>query len=225
MKVLLLAFLLFSGSCLPAQSDSETLLKEAEIKLKSKTASISDILSDKKYLPLHPNTAFRDIIKQYSTTAALKITTADEPGKKIRVVGTIKNKDGQPIADALVYLYQTDARGWYAADVPHVLGNEGDTRHARLFGYVKTGKNGNFEMHTVKPSGYPQSDLPAHIHVHVMADGYNPFVNEFLFDDDERLVGAIREQSIRNKFFISKPEKAALPFVQQFSYTVMLEKK
>ncbi|MEO5564281.1 MAG: hypothetical protein ABIR18_12625 [Chitinophagaceae bacterium] len=225
MKVLLLAFLVFSGSCLPAQTDNLALLKETEVKLKSSAASVSDILTDKKYMFLHPSTPFREMIKQYSTTAVLKVATAQEPGKKIRVMGVIKNKDGQPVAGALVYLYQTDARGWYAADVPHVLGNEGDTRHARLFGYVKTGKDGSFEMQTVKPSGYPQSDLPAHIHVHITAEGYTTLVNEFLFDDDERLTGTIREQSVRNRFFISKPGKPVATFVQQFSYIVQLEKK
>jgi protocatechuate 3,4-dioxygenase beta subunit len=102
--------------------------------------------------------------------------------------------------------------------------NEGDMRHARLFGYVRTDKDGKFELHTIKPSGYPQSDLPAHIHIHVSADGYQSFVNEFLFDDDERLVGNIRENSIRNDFIIAKPEKGSTPFAQQFSYSITLRK-
>ena len=74
-------------------------------------------------------------------------------------------------------------------EAPHVLKYEGDMRYARLFGYVKTNKNGRFELHTVKPSGYPKSDLPSHIHVHVTAAGYSSYVTEFLFDDDERLKG------------------------------------
>ena len=98
-------------------------------------------------------------------------------------------------------------------------------RHARLFGYVRTDKEGKFELHTIKPSGYPQSDLPAHIHVHVTAEGYRNFVNEFLFDDDERLVSQIRENSVRNKFMISKPEKAESPFAQKFTYSITLQKR
>jgi protocatechuate 3,4-dioxygenase beta subunit len=140
------------------------------------------------------------------------------------VIGTIKNTDGKPIADALVYLYHTDARGWYAADAPHVSMNEGDMRHARLFGYVKTGNDGKFELHTIKPSGYPQSDLPAHIHVHIDVNGYQSLVTEFLFDDDERLVGKIRENSTRNNFLISEPQKTELPFAQKFSYAITLQK-
>jgi len=116
------------------------------------------------------------------------------------------------------------AQGWYAADKPHVGGNSGDQRHARLFGYVKTDKEGKFELHTIKPAGYPKSDLPAHIHVHVEAVGYRCFVTEFLFDDDERLVGKIRENSIRNNLMIAKPEKAESPFAQKFSYSITLQK-
>jgi hypothetical protein len=39
---------------------------------------------------------------------------------------------------------------WYASDAPRVSLNEGDMRHARLLGYVKTDKNGMFELHTKK---------------------------------------------------------------------------
>ena len=222
-KILLLLLLLGSWSYLPAQSpDNASLIKEAADKLKNKTATVSSILTDKRYLPVHPETDFRELIRNNCSTDVLQITAADEPGRKIKVLGKVSDKEGQPFAGALIYLYQTDSTGWYAAGNPHVGGNEGDMRHARLFGYVRTDVNGKFELHTIKPSGYPRSDLPAHIHVHVWADGYTAFVNEFLFDDDDRLVGRIREQSIQNQFIISKPEKTVPPFEQQFSYQIKL---
>lgn len=204
--------------------NKDDLINEAEEKLKHNRASISQVLTDRKYDAVHPETSFRKIIEKYCKAETISIITDTIPGKKIRVNGMIINSDGNPVAGALVYLYQTDSRGWYAADAPHVLMNEGDMRHARLFGYVKTNKDGQFELHTIKPSGYPQSELPAHIHVHVWADGYRSFVNEFLFDDDERLVGNIRSQAIRNQFMIAKPEKADKPFEQIFSYTINLRK-
>jgi protocatechuate 3,4-dioxygenase beta subunit len=226
MKIFLPACLFFiiSLSC-KAQTDSSALLTEATTKLKNKSATVSVILTDKKYLTIHPATPFRQLIEANATTEIIQITTTSEPGKKIRVLGVVTDKNGKPVAGALVYLYQTDSRGWYAADAPHVLSNEGDMRHARLFGYVKTDAGGKFELHTVKPSGYPRSDLPAHIHVHVTAAGFKSYVTEFLFDDDERLVGNIREQSARNQFLISTPEKATAAFDQQFSYKVLLEKE
>jgi len=223
MKVLLLLLLVSSASCLRAQSDISVLLKEVETQLNAGT-SVSQILTDKKYLSIHPDSRFRELIEKFCSDKTLAIAPADEPGKKIRVVCTVKNEAGNAVPGALVYLYQTDSKGWYAADAPHVQMNEGDMRHARLFGYVKTNDQGQFELLTVKPSGYPKSDLPAHIHVHVTADSYRAYVTEFLFDDDERLVGEIRANSQRNNFIISKPEKTTAPFQQQFSYTIALTK-
>src|SRR5690349_21366556 len=163
MKVLLLIALVCCHQFVTAQNESVSL-NEIESKLKNKSASVSSILSDKNYLSLHPLTPFRELIKKYCTTDPVKITTSAEPGKKIKILATLQDESGKGIANVIVYFYQTDAKGWYAADKPHVGGNSGDQGHARLFGYAKTDASGKFEIHTVKPSGYPQSDLPAHIH-------------------------------------------------------------
>lgn len=226
MRKLLPALLLFfQWSCLSAQSEPEdSLLKKASTRLEKGNTTVSGILTDTEFLPLHPLSGFRELIRKYCDTGPLSICATEEPGRKIRVLGNLVDENGKPVAGALVYLYQTDARGWYSATNPHVGGNEGDMRHARLFGYVKTDLQGKFELHTVKPSGYPQSDLPAHIHIHVWAEGYASFVNELLFEDDERLVGDIREQSVRNRFLISQAGLVRKPFDQQFTYTIRLQK-
>jgi len=225
MRSLLTCLLLvFAMQSSYAQSDSSLAVKNVAVMLQNGSTTVSGILTDKKYLPLHPDTDFRELIKKYSTAGSLAITTDDEPGKKIKVIVTVKGSDSLPIANTLVYLYQTDARGWYAAGSPHVGGNEGDMRHARLFGYVKTSTSGQFELHTIKPSGYPRSNLPAHIHIHFEAAGLQPYVTELLFDDDERLVGDIRTQAVQNRFLVSKPDKTTAPFQQQFSYTIILNK-
>ena len=225
MRFLSILFIsLFSFLINACGQDKESLIKETENKLKTGQATISQVLTDKRYDALHPETEFRNIIEKYAKAETISIATDTIPGKKIKVIGAVKNDEGKPVANALVYLYQTDSRGWYAASAPHVNMNEGDMRHARLFGYIRTDKEGRFELHTIKPAGYPRSDLPAHIHVHVTADGYRNFVNEFLFDDDERLVGNIRESSVRNQFIIAKPENAATPFEQQFSYSITLRR-
>jgi protocatechuate 3,4-dioxygenase beta subunit len=213
---------LFFSAC--AQQNKNQLLDEVSTLLKKKEAKPSDILTSNKYQQLHPQNDFRELIREHADTEALKISTPDEPGKKIRILAKIVDKNGNPVADALVYMYQTDSKGWYSASSPHVGGNSGDVRQARLFGYVRTDNEGRFELHTVKPSGYPQSDLPAHIHVHIWKEGYSNFVNEFLFDDDDRLVGETRKNSERYNLMIAKPETATKPFDQQFSYLVILSK-
>ena len=226
MKQIILSILLCTAltNSLFSQQNKDGLIKEVEERLRINKVTISQILTDKKYDAVHPETGFREMIEKYCKAEPISIATDTIPGKKIKVISTVKDTDGKPVAGALVYLYHTDSRGWYAADAPHVLQYEGDIRHARLFGYVKTDKEGRFELHTIKAAGYPKSDLPAHIHVHVSANGYRAFGTEFLFDDDERLVGKIRENSIRNNFMISKPEKAESPFEQKFSYFITLPK-
>jgi protocatechuate 3,4-dioxygenase beta subunit len=207
-----------------SQKDSATLLREVETKLRNHT-QVSSVLTDKTYASLHPLVNFREMVKKYSSAEVLNIATSDEPGKKIKIVATVRDKDGNPVPNAMVYLYQTDYRGWYSADAPHVLMNEGDFRHARLFGYVKTDNQGKIELHTVKPAGYPQSDLPAHIHVHVTAAGYRAFGTEFLFQDDERLKGERLNRAVVDGGMIAKPETTESPFVQKFSYEIRLRKE
>lgn len=221
----ILLLLIFSAPASISQTDTSALLTEMGKKLTDHSLTVSKILSDPSYEMLHPKTAFRELIKKNAATEVLTIAKNDEAGKKIKVTAIVKNREGQPIPNALVYLYQTDSRGWYAGDAPHVLAYEGDFRHARLFGYVKTDKNGSFELHTVKPSGYPNSDLPAHIHVHVVAEGYRSFGTEFLFQDDERLKGEILNRAVVNGGIIAKPESATAPFIQKFSYTMTLQKQ
>jgi len=126
MKEIILSILLCTAVSTVSfcQLNKEALIKEAEEKLKINKASISQILTDKKYDAVHPETSFRELIKKYCKSEAISIASDTIPGKKIKVFGTVKNAEGKPIADALVYLYHTDARGWYAADAPHVSMNE-----------------------------------------------------------------------------------------------------
>lgn len=221
--LLLVLFLIGAIQC-NSQPDTSSLISKAQTQLQQ-GSSVSSILTSKEFLTLHPDTKFRELIRNHAGQNVLSIAPADEPGGKILVTAQITSESGTPVSNALVYLYQTDSRGWYSADAPHITGNEGDMGHARLFGYVKTNSEGKFVLETVKPSGYPQSDLPAHIHVHVWADGYRNYVNEFLFDDDPRLVGEIRRQATQNKFQIAKPSQSEARFNQQFNYLIKLQKK
>jgi protocatechuate 3,4-dioxygenase beta subunit len=220
MKALITAILILAFTPIVfCQADTTRLINEMKEKLNNHSGTVSSILSDTTYDALHPYSTFREIIKAHADANVLTIVSAKEPGKKIEVSVIIKNKNGKPVPNALVYLYQTDMRGWYAADAPHVLVNEGDYHHARLFGYVKTDKEGKFEIYTIKPSGYPKSD----IHVQVMADGYNSYQTEFLFQDDERLKGEALNRAIIDGGIIAITEVVKLPFVQKFSYSLTIK--
>ena len=209
--------------CLSSCAQHEpNLLDKAKQKLDDNAGNVSVVLTDPAFLGIHQETSFREMIRAHASARPLSIAPDKEPGRKIKVKLRLTDAEGKPIANASIYLYQTDSKGWYAADKPHVGGNEGDSRHARLFGYVLTDDKGEMELHTVKPSGYPQSDLPAHIHIHFEAKGFRTYVTELLFDDDPRLIGEIRRQSEENRFYISKPEASTVPFEQQFSYVIQL---
>jgi protocatechuate 3,4-dioxygenase beta subunit len=55
-------------------------------------------------------------------------------------------------------------------------------------------------LHTLRPSGYPRGDLPAHIHVETEG-----LVTEILFEDDPRLTPVVRERGIANGFQVGSP--------------------
>ncbi|MFI5154617.1 MAG: hypothetical protein ACHQEM_00435 [Chitinophagales bacterium] len=200
-----LSYLLVSSSLYTASQDSSRLLLLASQELES-GFSTSQILTDTSFIAIHPNKAFRLLIRKYSGADPLTITGPSEPGEKILVTGYVRDKQAAPIRNAMVYCYQTDDRGYYAMNQTHVSGNQGDRLHARLFGYVRTDANGRFVLHTIHPRGYPMSSLPSHIHCEVEASGYNTIITELLFDEDPRLQGDQRNRSINEGFLIAKAE-------------------
>ena len=210
--------------CLPfVQCKAQSVnpgLKDAEDALKN-GSPVSLVLTNPSFMDLHPQDEFRQLIKKYADSLPVDISPAGEPGRRIRAIVNVKNANGEPVKNCLVYFYQTDAKGWYSANSPHVGGNSGDMGHARLFGYGRTNSQGQLIVETVKPSGYPQSDLPAHIHIHFERPGSQEHITELLFDDDPRLVGRIRQQSVG--FHISKPEPGPGGFEQQFTYNIELK--
>src|SRR4030095_14267893 len=109
----------------------------------------SAVLADPARLDLHEWPRFRDAIRQNPARGTLMMVTPDEPGPRLVVTGSVRTADGKPAAGALLYLYQTSARGWYSDRAAHYRANSGDTRHARLFGYVRTGDDGRDAVRTI----------------------------------------------------------------------------
>ena len=171
---------------------------------------------------LHSLAPFRDLIAKYAKSEKVTMVTPTEPGKKITVKAVLKTADGKLVNDALVYLYHTSGKGWYSDTGAHILTREGDVRHARLFCYVKTDQQGRFEIETIQPRGYPNSDLPAHIHIEVTKNGkYVAGVpGELLFDDDPRLTPDRRSRSLQEGFLVEKDSGTAGKHV--YSYTIQL---
>jgi len=202
-KILFFASVVLIGIKATAQQGS--LLMKAR-KMMAEGASVSKILQDPQFDSIRPETDFRQLIRETSTTGPLTIVTDNEPGTRISIKGKLVDARNVPLSNKLIYVYQTDTRGWYGTDRGHFQMNEGDRKHARIFGYLKTDKTGSFEFNTIQPHGYPQSDLPAHIHFEVFGtDNSAEKITELLFEDDERLKGETKTRSEKEGFYIAAP--------------------
>lgn len=208
LRTALLLFLL-SGYACPlfadaSPGDTTKLIARIDAQLNSGEKWISAVLTDSSLMFLHPVPAFRELIKKYAKVEKIALTGPSEPGIPTRIEANVMDGTDKPVRDALVYLYQTDARGWYGDTGTHVPGEEGDRRHARLFGYLKTDSNGYFSLETIHPESYPDSSLPQHIHCEIVASDGNVLITELLFRDDPKLTFEAKAQALREGFFIAQ---------------------
>ncbi len=194
MKAAVIVALLFASSCVSSAQDAQPALKAAE-QLLTSGKKVTDILTDPSYMPLHSLTSFREIIKKYAAQEKITLVTKNEPGTAVTINGKLMDSNSKPLGNTLVYVYHTDNKGWYSDTAPHILAREGDRGHARLFGYLRTSNNGDFSFVTIHPQGYPNSNLPQHIHFEAFAaNGDALIITDFLFDDDKRLTPAVRQR-------------------------------
>lgn len=131
---------------------------------------------------------------QSSGVAASRTTLAapDEPGERLIVSGRVFGPDGKtPIADASLYVYQTDKEGIYSKPV-------NDSRTPRLRANLRTDSEGRYEYSTIKPGSYPNTQNPAHIHYVVNAGGYKERIFEIVFEDDPLVNERIRANAARD---------------------------
>jgi len=168
--------------------------------------SPSSVLCDARYASVHAFPRFRAAIKAHATSAPLTMAGKTEPGERAVLQLEIKSKDGTPLRDALLYLYHTSSRGWYSDKAYHVRANSGDQRHARLFGYVRTDAQGRAEIRTIRPGGYPDGELPCHVHVELVEP--RSLVSEVVFSDDPRLTPDAKARSLQQGFFVSTPRRS-----------------
>jgi protocatechuate 3,4-dioxygenase beta subunit len=121
-------------------------------------------------------------------TASIVIPPAGEPGAALTVEGRVLTAGGAPARGVDVYVYQTDARGYYSPDGR-------DERNPRLRGWLRTDEDGRYQVRTIRPGPYPNSGPPAHIHYEVSStSGVQQF--ELVFEGDARLTDAIRRKAI-----------------------------
>jgi protocatechuate 3,4-dioxygenase beta subunit len=211
-RQLLFIPILFCISCVAdAQKAGETI-GTLTSKLKSKELSAEQVLGESKYLPLHYEDGFRSLIRDHAPTGKINIVTSSETGQRIRIKGVmLDKKDKSPLANQLFYFYHTMSSGYYGEN----------TDKAKLFGYLRTNKNGTFEIQTIKPGGYPGEKFPAHVHVEVYGpEGQAIFGTEFQFADDPRMDKEMEATSLRHGNLISKNTGSAVQPVYEYKIEV-----
>jgi protocatechuate 3,4-dioxygenase beta subunit len=205
-----------------APTDEELQLLASAVE-SARRMSATQLVQDARFLPLHAQPIFRQLVKAIARDSVLTIPRDEEPGTRIVVAGSIVGPSGRPVAGAVAYVYHTSAKGWYSDKAAHIRSWAGDARHSRLFGYLKTGQDGSFEVRTIRPGGYPRSMLAQHIHLEVEANAYVPLATELLFDDDPRLTAEQRDHAKREAFFIAA-QSPGLQNKPTYRYRVTLEK-
>lgn len=120
---------------------------------------------------------------QSEQPSAIEIATAQEPGTRIHLSGTIVDANGKPVPRVKMFLYHTDATGYYSRPV-------NNPRQARLRGTLWSNASGQYTFQTIKPAHYGDVTSPPamHIHVHLQPpDMPDHWVESFYFEGDPQL--------------------------------------
>lgn len=121
---------------------------------------------------------------------------ADVPGEPVVIRGRVLARDGTPIPDALLDVWQSDGEGSYDLQMPLL-------QETALRGRLHTDSEGRYIFRTIKPCSYPipgdgpvgsllrkmgrHPYRPAHVHFIVSAEGYEAVTTELFVDEDPYL--------------------------------------
>ncbi|MCR9271189.1 MAG: protocatechuate 3,4-dioxygenase subunit alpha [Hyphomonadaceae bacterium] len=145
-------------------------------------------------------------------------------GVTVFVEGRVLDTDGNPIADAVVDVWQANAAGRYA--------HERDPNPAPLdpnfqgWAIISTDSEGRYGFKTVKPGAYPVEDdwsRPPHIHFKVSRRGYREVTTQMYFDgealnDVDRILNALTQE--QRTMVVARQVSEGAPF----NFDVILEK-
>ena len=120
----------------------------------------------------------------------------DEPGETLVVSGTVTGEGGEPLAGAVIDVWQSDCQGHYSNIDPAVP-------KWNLRGVLRSGDDGRYEFKTFAPAPYeipkagPTGKLleilgrhafrPAHLHFKVSAPGHETLTTQLFFEGDQWL--------------------------------------
>jgi protocatechuate 3,4-dioxygenase beta subunit len=151
-----------------------------------------------RYLPASPSNPCA------AATSAATLVGPGEPGEPLIVSGQVFRPDGvTPAEGVTLYVYQTDATGYYAPR---------GVRAPRIRGWMKIGAEGRYQYRTIRPAAYPERRFAAHIHTQLWGGGYPPQWNTDLLFADDPLISArerAESESLGRFGFIQAPVRGA----------------
>lgn len=120
----------------------------------------------------------------------IKMVADSEPGEPMIISGTIYLSDGKtPAKGAILSVWHTDTKGNYIQG-----GGGAGEEHPRIHGRMKTGSDGKYEFHTIKPAPYPSNSAPAHIHGHISAPDFPEYPLIYYFEGDKLITDQNRSE-------------------------------
>lgn len=127
----------------------------------------------------------------------------DEPGNPIELSGIIRHKDCKtPYQKAKIELWHCDAKGVY----------DNSSAEFRYRGTTWSDDNGNYSFNTILPVAYDAGGghiRPAHFHLMITAEGYQPLVTQLYFTGDTHIK--------KDRYASSQKAKARILNVQKLS--------
>lgn len=124
-----------------------------------------------------------------------RIAPQAEPGEPMRIEGTVYDRRGEPVPGVIVYAYHTDARGIYPPN--ERFPGQAAYRHGELRGWARTDDRGRYRFDTIRPASYPDSDIPAHVHMHLIEPGCCTYYIESIHFADDPLLPADQRRRLR----------------------------
>ena len=116
-----------------------------------------------------------------------RLCPPDEPGESLTITGTVTIlPDCRPVADGILDVWQTNARGFYSNLFG--LGNPANPRTFNLRARMHTDEQGRYKFETVVPGRYPlfwPLTRPRHIHLIVTHPSCEQLTTQIFFDGDE----------------------------------------
>ena len=79
-----------------------------------------------------------------------RVAPQGEPGQPLNVSGIVVGPDGAPIANASLYIYQTDHEGYYGVKPAS------DNRDPRLKLFLRSDARGAWSFDTIRPGSIPE---------------------------------------------------------------------